>query len=201
MSLPGRGLSTKITLCVAIALAISFAANIFYFSINIRKEAYDAFQSKARAVLLQAESSRNYVASLRGGGAFNEAELKKAFDEKLSGSGDKIVAARETTFYKTIPIIAAIKIAGEHAAESGFKLRVPKVQARNKDNEPNAIELELLNKIEKENMTELFMVDKENRVIRYLRPIKLTSDCLVCHGIPADTLNKDGMDLLGFKAE
>jgi methyl-accepting chemotaxis protein len=197
----GRGLSTKITICVAVALAISFLANIFYFSVNIRNDAYDAVKTKARAVVLQAESSRDYVAALRAGGAFNEVELKKAFDEKLSGSNDKIAAARETTFFKTIPIVAAMKIAGEHAAEAGFKLRVPKVQARNKANEPDAMELELLNKIEKEKLTELFMVDKTNKVIRYLRPIKLTSDCLLCHGIPSDTLNKDGYDLVGVKAE
>lgn len=201
MSMFGRGLSTKITICVAAALAISFIANSCYFSINIRKEAYDAVKTKARSVLLQAESARDYVASLRSGGAFNEAELKTAFDEKLRGATDKNAAARETTFLKTIPIIAAIKIAGEHAAESGFKFRVPKVQARNKANEPDAIELELLNKIEKEKLTELFMVDKANNVIRYLRPIKLTADCLLCHGIPADTPNKDGYDLLGVKAE
>jgi methyl-accepting chemotaxis protein len=177
MSMFGRGLSTKITICLAIALAVSFIANISYFSINIRKEAYDAVKSKARAVLLQAESSRDYVASLRSSGAFNEAELKKSFDEKLSTATDKVAAARETAFLKTIPILAAMKIAGEHAAESGFKLRVPKVQARNKANEPDATELGLLDKIQKENLSELFMVDKKNHVIRYMRPIKLTADC------------------------
>jgi methyl-accepting chemotaxis protein len=197
----GRGLSAKLTICVALALAISFFANIFYFSVNIRKEAYDAVESKARAILLQAESSRNYVASLRSSGAFNEVEMKKAFDEKLKGASDKVVAARETTFYNTIPIIAALKIAGEHATESGFKLRVPKVQARNKANEPDAMELDLLNKLEKDNLKELFLVDKKNNVIRYLRPIKLTQDCLICHGVPADTINKDGYDLIGAKAE
>jgi methyl-accepting chemotaxis protein len=201
MSMIGRGLSTKITICVAVALAISCIVNILYFSVNIRNEAYDAVKIKARAIVLQAESSRNYIASLRSGGAFNEVELKKAFDEKLKGSTNKVVAARETVFFNTVPIVAAMKIAGEHAAEAGFKLRVPKVQARNKANEPDAVELELLNKIEKEKLTELFMVDKANNVIRYLRPIKLTGDCLLCHGIPSDTLNKDGYDLVGIKAE
>ena len=153
MSILGRGLSTKITFCVAIELEISFAANMFYFSMNIRKDAFDAVQSKARAVLLQAESSRDYIAALRHNGAFNDSEMKKAFDDKLQGASDKVVAARETAFFKTIPIIAAIKIASEHAAESGFKLRVPKVQARNKNNEANAIEVGLLEKIDKEKLT------------------------------------------------
>ena len=201
MSIFGRGLSTKITICVAIAFAISFIANISYFSVNIRNEAYEAVKLKARAVILQAESSRDYVAALRSGGAFNEVELKRVLDGKLSGASDKVAAARETTFFKTVPIIAAMKIASEHAGESGFKLRVPKVRARNKANEADAVEIELLNKIEKEKMAELFMIDKANNVIRYLRPIKLTGDCLICHGVTSDTFNKDGYDLVGTKAE
>lgn len=201
MSMIGRGLSTKITICVAIALIVSFIANIAYFSVNTRKEAYEAVKLKARAVLLQAESSRNFMAALRSNKAFNEVELKTAFDDKLRSTTDKVSAARETVFFNTIPIIAAMKIAGEHASESGFKLRVPKVQARNKANEPDSTEVVLLNKLQKENLPELFMVDKANNVIRYMRPIKLTGECLVCHGVPSDTLNKDGLDLLGMKAE
>lgn len=197
----GRGLGVRITFFVAVALALSFIANILYFSAEIRKEAYDSFRSKSRAVLLQAESSRNYFAALRGTGAFNDAALKSAFDGRLSGAADKVAAARETDFFKTVPIIAAMKIAGEQATQAGFKLRVPKVEARNKANEPDQVELELLDKIQKGNLPELFMVDKANNVIRYLRPIKLTTDCLVCHGVPSDTLNKDGLDLLGTRAE
>uniref|UniRef100_C6DYU5 Methyl-accepting chemotaxis sensory transducer n=1 Tax=Geobacter sp. (strain M21) TaxID=443144 RepID=C6DYU5_GEOSM len=201
MSMLGRGLSTKITICVAVALVVSFVANSAYFSVNIRNEAYEAVKLKARAVLLQAESSRNFMASLRSNNAFNEVELKSAFDDKLRSATDKVAAARETVFFNTIPIIAAMKIAGEHASESGFKLKVPKVQARNKANEPDSTELVLLDKLEKENLPELFMVDKANNVVRYMRPIKLTGECLVCHGVPSDTLNKDGLDLLGMKAE
>lgn len=197
----GQGLGVKITVCVAIALAVSFLANIFYFSVNIREEAYEAVKSKAKAVLLQTESSRDYMASLRSSGAFNEADMKQAFDQKLAGATDKVAAARETIFFRTIPIIAAINIAKEHAAEAGLRLRVPKTQARNKENEPDAVELELLNRLKKENLSELFMVDKKNNLIRFMRPIKLTSDCLVCHGVASDTLNKDGYDLLGTKAE
>jgi len=201
MSKVGRGLSTKITVYVAIALVISFIANVSYFSVSIRKEAYDSVKSRARAVLLEAESSRDYIASLRTANAFNDVELKKAFDEKVNNATDKVVAARETTFFKTIPIIAAMRIAGEHAAKSGFKLRVPKVQARDKVNEPDATELILLNRLQNENLSELLMIDKANNVVRYLRPIKLTADCLMCHGVPSDTPNKDGIDLVGAKAE
>ena len=201
MKKQGRGLSAKITIIVVAALAVSCVANILYFRTNIRNDAYESVKSKARAILLQAESARNYVAALRGSGAFNDAELKRAFDAKLAGATDKVAAARETAFYNTIPIISAMKIAGEHAAESGFKLRVPKVQARNKDNEPDDMERQLLGQLDKENLSELFLVDKEHNVIRYLRPIKLTKDCLVCHGGVEDTLNKDGLDLIGVKAE
>ena len=194
-------LITKITLYVALGLIAAFVLNISYFSREIRKDAYETVRIKARAVVLQAESARDYVAKLRGAGAFNEGDLKRALDQKLAASSDKRAAAVETTFLGTVPIIAAIRIAGEHAAEAGFKFRVPKVQARNKANEPDAVELELLNRMDQGKLPELFLVDRPHKVVRYLRPIKLSSDCLVCHGVAADTANKDGLDLLGFQAE
>lgn len=194
-------LKAKIALYVALGLIISFAVNIGYFSNEIRQDAYDTARSKARAILLQTESTRDYMAALRVSGAFNEQELKRELDLKLANSSDKKAAALDTAYFKTIPIIAAIRIGGEHAAEAGFKLRVPKVQARNKANEPDPVELDLLNKLEQGKLPEAFMVDKANKVIRYLRPIKLTAECMICHGTPQDTINKDGIDPLGFKAE
>jgi methyl-accepting chemotaxis protein len=194
-------LKTKITIYVAMGLVISFVVNVAYFSQEIRNDAYETVRSRARALVLQAESSRDYIAALRASGAFNELELKKQFDSKLAGAPDKVAAARETAFFRTIPIIAAMKIAGERAGEAGFKLRVPKVQPRNKNNEPDAVERELLQKLQDGNLPEIFQVDKANNLVRYLRPIKLSADCLVCHGSAPDTANKDGVDLLGFKSE
>jgi|GEM_PF-1390956 len=201
MSCGKWSLKTKITLYVAFGLIISFAVNIVYFSRAIRNDAYETVRNKARAVVLQAESTRDYFAALRASNAFNDTELRKQLDQKLAGSSDKLAAAVDTPFFKTIPIIAAMKIAGTHAAEAGFKLKVPKVQPRDKANEPDAVEVALLKKLEQEKLPETFMVDKANNVIRYLRPIKLSAECLICHGVPQDTANKDGIDLLGSKAE
>ncbi|GFO59699.1 hypothetical protein GMST_20240 [Geomonas silvestris] len=201
MSAKRLGLKGKITLYVALGLIVSFAVNIGYLSKEIRKDAYESVKVKSRAIVLQAESTRDYLAGLRGAGVFQEEQMKAELDRKLAGSSDKHSAAVDTPFFKTIPIIAAMKIAGEHAQEAGFKLRVPKVQARNKANEPDAVELALLQKLEQEKLPETFLVDREHGVIRYLRPIKLSAECLVCHGVAQDTVNKDGVDLLGFKAE
>jgi len=201
MHFMAKGLIGKIAACVVAALAVSVVANTFYFANSIRTDAYDAVKNRARAVLLEAEDSRAYVAALRSSGAFDEAKLKQEFAAKIANAPDKVAAARETSFYQTIPVMAALKIASSHAAEAGFKLRVPKEQARNKANEPDPTELELLNKIRVENLPDLFQVDSKAGVTRYLRPIKLTAECMVCHGVPADTVNKDGYDLLGTKAE
>ena len=201
MSIISQGLTTKISTYVVTALAVSVVANSLYFAKSIREEAYGSVRDRARAVLIETEDARNYIAELRNSGVFDEAKLKAEFNAKVSGAQDKVIAARKTSFFNTIPVIAAIKIASAHAAAAGFKLRVPKPQARNKENEPNPTERVLLNQIQKGNLSEIFQVDTKEGVIRYLRPIKLTTECLVCHGVPSDTLNKDGYDLLGFKAE
>ncbi|GFO68856.1 hypothetical protein GMLC_24350 [Geomonas limicola] len=201
MTAKGLGLKGKITVYVALGLIVSFAVNIGYLSKEIRKDAFASVKVKSRAIVLQAESTRDYLAGLRGAGVFQDDQMKADLERKLAGASDKHSAALDTPFFKTIPIIAAMKIAGEHAQEAGFKLRVPKVQARNKANEPDTVELALLEKLEKEKLPETFLIDREHGVTRYLRPIKLSAECLVCHGVPQDTVNKDGVDLLGFKAE
>ncbi len=197
----GKGLGMKITLCVIAGLLVSVVVNLAYFRQGIRQDVFDTVLAKSRSIVYQAESTRDYMSKLRAANAFDEQRLKKEFDSRLANATDKIAAARETTFFKTVPIIAAMWTANEHAAEAGYRLRVPKVQPRNKDNEPDAQELPLLNRLRDEHLSELFTVDSAHGVIRYLRPIKLTRDCLVCHGTVADTAKKDGYDLLGMKAE
>jgi methyl-accepting chemotaxis protein len=121
--------------------------------------------------------------------------------DKLAKAPDKVAAIKETTFFKTIPIIAAMGIASEKGKDSGFILRVPKIQPRNKANEPDEVELQMLKRLEKEKLPELLYVDKKNGFVRFMRPIKLTKDCLLCHGTVADSSNKDGLDPMGVKME
>jgi len=59
----------------------------------------------------------------------------------------------------------------------------------------------MLKKMEAGNLSELVFEDRDKNVMRYMRPIKLTKDCMLCHGGVADSRNKDGLDPIGAKME
>ena len=50
-------------------------------------------------------------------------------------------------------------------------------------------------------LSEYYAVDKERNALRYLRPIRLTQECLLCHGNPANSKtlwgNDQGLDPTG----
>ena len=108
---------------------------------------------------------------------------------------------RGSTLYKTIPVVAAWQAIDKAAKENNWEFRVPKRQARNKDNEPTADEAAILDTFEKEGTAEYFKIDREHNRLVFARPIKLTSDCLFCHGDPANSRTGDGKDILGFQME
>ena len=50
-------------------------------------------------------------------------------------------------------------------------------------------------------LPEYFEIDEKTGELVYARPIVLASDCLACHGDPANSPTKDGKDMLGFRME
>jgi methyl-accepting chemotaxis protein len=194
-------LGTKIAICVVLSIVILLAVNMVLLARDDKEVQYQALVDRARTAVIQAESTREYIAGLRSKSMFNDEQMISDLLTRVAGDGDKLQAVRETSFYRSIPIMAALKIGSEKAQQSGFRFRVPKIQARNRENEPDRVELAMLKKIESENLAELSFEDKERNVMRYMRPIKLTKDCMLCHGSVTDSRNKDGLDLLGTKME
>jgi len=186
---------------VVVSIVILLAVNMTLLARNDREVQYQALIDRARTAVMQAESTREYVAGMRSTAMFNDEQMIADLLARVSTASDKMKAARETNFYRSIPIMAAVKIGSEKAKESGFRFRVPKIQARNPENEPDPVELAMLKRMEAENLPELAFQDRDKNVMRYMRPIKLTKDCMLCHGGVADSRNKDGLDLLGTRME
>jgi len=133
--------------------------------------------SKSKAVVFMAESIRNQMSVKIDKGLlkpFKDIDKKNIMD--------------------AVPVISAIKVAEENAEQAGYKFRVPKINARNSRNEPDELELKVLKELEEGNISEK-IVENRNE-IRYFRPIKLTKECLFCHGD-----EKGEKDVLGYEKE
>ncbi|MFN7917294.1 MAG: methyl-accepting chemotaxis protein [Vicinamibacterales bacterium] len=187
-------LGTMVLLVAAAPVAFLGASltGMYYRSSSTSAEAQVV--EKSRAIVLAAESTREEMADKWHEGIFSAQLLRQWADQ---GSREKILAA--------VPVVTAWRAAMKKAAEGGYQLRVPKLQPRNPANEPDAVEARVLKMFEGGTLTEHFEVDTAKNAVRYFRPIRLTEECLLCHGDPATSAavwgNDKGLDPTGARME
>lgn len=174
-----------VTATVVIGLLVQRAA--------IRKQGIDGVVATMRSAVIEAESVRESVASLSQRNAFDRDRLIKEF----RASRD----LRNSTIYATVPVVAAWLGIERVAKQEGYEFRVPKKQARNPRNMPTEDELEILREFEEKGRPEFVRVDSGRNELLYARAIRLTQDCLACHGDPQTSPTGDGKDILGFPME
>jgi methyl-accepting chemotaxis protein len=147
---------------------------------DIRTSAEKTVIDKSKAIVLMAEATRNEMARKL------ELGVIKPFDQI---EASKVIEA--------VPVVTAMHTAAINAEKSGYTFRVPKVSPRNPKNEPTPFELEILNEISAKNLEEKIVITKDE--IRYFKPIKLTKECLFCHGDPKGQVDPTGGKLEGWK--
>ncbi len=186
-------LGSKIILAALGAVVVSVAVALFIQRKVIRDQGINMTRDTMRVAILQAENTRESIATLNRVGAFDRDHLIAEFKK----SGD----LRSSALYKTVPVVAAWNAIEQTARKEHFEFRVPKNQARNPQNLPTPGEAEILAELEKGELKEYFKVDAANNSITFASPIVLSGDCLACHGDPKNSPNGDGKDILGFPME
>jgi methyl-accepting chemotaxis protein len=174
-------------------LALSLTSGIItylYFSNLYRDTETNALVSKARAIVLSAEAAREYTADQIRNDVFRDAKQSNLTTDQV---------------LKTVPIFSAMEVAKKKSSELGFTLKVPKFSPRNPDNQPDEYEAAVLKKLESGSVGETWEIDKATNKIRYFRPVKLTEECMKCHGDPARSMEywgrNDGKDITGTRME
>lgn len=148
---------------------------------DIRDGAYDAIEQKSRAIVLTAEATRQEMGKKLAMG------IIRPFEE-LDGSN----------IIEAVPVVTAMNAAAINAKEAGYTFRAPKVSPRNPKNEPTPEELEALKQLKEKGLSELTVIKDDE--IRYYRPVKLTEDCLFCHGDPRGEKDPTGGTKEGWRA-
>lgn len=165
LSLKAKVLGMALFGIVVIALII---ASLYIRDIG--KQAQTAILEKSRAIVFTVEASREAMAEKLSAGVITDLETLAA-----QGDRSKLLAA--------VPIITAIDVASRNAKAGNYEFRVPKFSPRNPANEPMGVEIEILRELEKGQLEEYVLVERDQ--IRYFRPIRLTQECMLCHGDPA----------------
>lgn len=186
-------IGTKIVVASLLAILLTVGIALVVQKFTIQRQGVDLIIETMRAAVVEAENVRESISRLGEGGAFDRKKLLAEYQ----ASGD----LRSSTLYRTIPVVAAWEAIAKVAAQAGYEFRVPKHQARNPKNNPTPEEADILKELESGRVSEYIRVDRQANLIVYARPIKLTADCLTCHGDPANSPTHDGKDLLGFTME
>lgn len=176
-----------------VGLMVAGAAAVAYFTARTQRGmGADLIAAQMRIALEEAESARDAIARLRAQDAFADDRLLR----EATASGDY----RSTTLYGTIPVVAAWESLRQTAAKEGFEFRVVAENPRNPANAPDERERRILRTLA-DGRPEYFEVDGKAGKLVMARPVRLTRDCLVCHGDPASSPRGDGRDPLGFPME
>jgi len=155
----------------------------------------DEFVARARSIVLMTESMRGEMAHKWSQGIFDAKTLRQWADKH---ENEKVVGA--------VPVVAAWRSAMEKAKEGGYEFKVPKFEPRNPKNKPDEMEARVLRLFEADaKLVEHTEIDPSRNAVRYFRPIRLTQECLLCHGDPARSKelwgNERGHDPTGVAME
>ncbi len=199
------GLLGKTVVALCISLIISSLAVSLIFVKNYRERMETEMLLKARAIGQMAENARVNTGELVQRDSFKVDKLLEeagiALEGLEVGSPQFFTTLRNTTYYKTIPVVSAFLAAENGAEESHFKFKPTRFDARNPNYLPvSKMEKDLLRELQASNEIEISGMDRETNNMRYFRIVKLTQECLVCHGGPMDDLRRPNttVDPIGF---
>ena len=107
-----------------------------------------------------------------------------------------------------IPVVTAWSVARKYAESQGMKFATPSLHPRDPHDQPDDFEADALHAFEQQpTMKEYYrrQIVNGRAVMRYAQPVRLTEDCLFCHGSPAgsrDPFNykKEGLKVGDLRA-
>lgn len=180
---------------IGIAVVLLVCGSLFWlYQREAKQQVVQQYVEKSRSIVLTAESTREEMGKKWEQGIFS-ADLLKTWAKE--GAHEKILSA--------VPVVTAWRAAMGRAEEGGYTFKVPKFQPRNPKNEPDELEARVLRLFETGKETEHFEVDDAQNALRFFRPVRLTQECLLCHGDPKNSEalwgRTDGRDPTGGPME
>lgn len=181
-----------IIVCATVLMSSIFIGQTWFES---RSEARSSSIGQARKILDLAESTRLQIASQWHKGVFDQAKLQ---EWSKAGDTDRIL--------HTVPVVAAWKTLKDACKDDSFVFKSPRNNPRNSANKPDSYESDALSFFDKNpTASEYIADDSKANSIRYFRPVRLTNDCLACHGSPSTSNdlwgNTAGLDGIGYEME
>ena len=160
-------LSTKLTFAISVILAMVLSCGAGLIWKKMDEWAWERFRDELATITGYAHGVREFLAETRWATA-------------------RSAPAPDTL---AIPVIAAWTTARRYAESKGYWFKTPALQPRNPANAPDAFEREALSAFQEDPQQQTFYRREElpdgEEVLRYAVPVRISADCLPCHGQPA----------------
>jgi methyl-accepting chemotaxis protein len=176
-------LAWKVLLIIVCGPVLLAAVMAWLHIVDIKESAISGRLKESRSVVMMAESVREDMAHKHKMGVLRPLDELKADPARL---------------LQAVPIVTSMNTAAAKAKEAGYEFRVPKESPRNPKNEPNALEKQVLAELRQGNIAEKIIIEKDR--LLYFKPIRLSEDCLYCHGDPKGEQDPTGGVKEGWKA-
>ncbi len=189
----------RLVLVVLALICLVTGCLLWAYAAQQRATAIEAEARKARSIIQVAETVQDHVAK-----QWEMENYTPSLLRMFSALDDESEA--KTKIFSTVPIVVAWNVIRANAGDNGYSLRIPRKGARNPDNEPDAIEADVLEYFATHPEAQDYQVlDEETNSMRYFRPVRLQAQCLICHGDPEQSRElwgrEDGRDILGYPME
>ena len=173
-------LTQKVILSICAVLVVTSLLGFWVTKERVNRQAEDAFRDKVRQITGMASATRVW------------------FSENI----DKLVPNHEFKNIEQVPVVVAWKVAQQYAQSAGMEFKTPSPNPRNPRNQPDEFERRALAQFQQNpDLKEYYERVTENgrEWMRYAQPVRITQDCLFCHGDPVGAKDPFGYSKEGMK--
>jgi len=174
-------LTGKIVGSIAVALTLTSAASYWITQHRINQQAEEAFRDKVRQITGMASTTRAWfsqnITTMVPGGNFKSVEQ--------------------------VPVVVAWNVAEQYVQGQGMEFHTSSLSPRDPKYQPDDFERHALEAFQRDPQLKEFSVrevENGSEFMRYAQPVRLTQDCLLCHGEPAGEKDPFGFRKEGMKA-
>jgi methyl-accepting chemotaxis protein len=174
-------LTAKIVATIVVTLMVTSAISFWITQRRVNQQAEEAFRDKVRQITGMANATRAW------------------FSQNI----EVFVPGQEFKHLEQVPVVVSWSVAQKYAEAQEMTFHTPSLTPRDPKNQPDAFERRALEKFQQDPALKEYSERKlENgeEVMRYAQPVRLTSDCLLCHGDPAGAKDPFGYSKEGMKA-
>ncbi|WP_432798788.1 methyl-accepting chemotaxis protein [Poriferisphaera sp. WC338] len=198
------GIGPRMIIMTVIVIVAVVTVNFIVFNVNFHEQSEQALIEKAAGFTAVADEAKNHTSVMLETGMFDMDKLLADMQEVVK-RGDSYKTAK---LFNGIPVVSGWTAAEKAAETEDIEFHIASTNARNSENEviPGTFEGDLLHDLRTQfakvpaNDT-IHRIDKETNKLHFMRAIKLTQDCMMCHGHPSTSPTGDGKDYVGFDME